>query len=431
MLQNKIDNYFFILFSIIPISIIIGSSVSLGNILLIDLSFIILLIYKKDFFFLKNKTVKLILLLYLYLIFNSIISLDFSFGAARNFGFIRWIIFFVALNYFFYKKNFINKVFIIWTISIIIIFLDVYFEVYFGKNILGFGGEEFGKRIVSFFKDEPIVGGYVNAFYLIIIGYLFFIFKNYSKIYQVAIIIISVLFVIAILLTGERSNAIKSFVAIFIFYSLFKNFSIKEKMFYFLAVLILLVGTVLSSDFLKIRYINQITGYNYNEYDLDGKKDIKKNLFTKNIFAQRHKTIYFKIYRSGINIFKDNPIFGVGNKNYRISACKIYNKKDKNYSKEFVCTTHPHQMYIEFLSEHGLVGTILLIFILYKLIFMKFKIILKSNNYIQLGCVAYLITIFVPFLPGGAFFGDFNSTLFWVNLSVMYAVNPKTNIFNN
>ena len=200
MLQNKIDNYFFILFSIIPISIIIGSSVSLGNILLIDLSFIILLIYKKDFFFLKNKTVKLILLLYLYLIFNSIISLDFSFGAARNFGFIRWIIFFVALNYFFYKKNFINKVFIIWTISIIIIFLDVYFEVYFGKNILGFGGEEFGNRIVSFFKDEPIVGGYVNAFYLIIIGYLFFIFKNYSKIYQVAIIIISVLFVIAILL---------------------------------------------------------------------------------------------------------------------------------------------------------------------------------------------------------------------------------------
>ena len=85
MLQNKIDNYFFILFSIIPISIIIGSSVSLGNILLIDLSFIILLIYKKDFFFLKNKTVKFILLLYLYLIFNSIISLDFSFGAARNF----------------------------------------------------------------------------------------------------------------------------------------------------------------------------------------------------------------------------------------------------------------------------------------------------------------------------------------------------------
>ena len=71
MLQNKIDNYFFILFSIIPISIIIGSSVSLVNILLIDLSFIIFLIYKKNFSFLKNKTLKLSLFFYLYLIFNS------------------------------------------------------------------------------------------------------------------------------------------------------------------------------------------------------------------------------------------------------------------------------------------------------------------------------------------------------------------------
>ena len=428
MLQNKIDNYFFILFSIIPISIIIGSSVSLGNILLIDLSFIILLIYKKDFFFLKNKTVKFILLLYLYLIFNSIISLDFSFGAARNFGFIRWIIFFVALNYFFYNKVFMNKVLTVWTVSIAMVLLDTYYEIYFGKNILGFGGQEFGQRIVSFFKDEPIVGGYINAFYLLIIGYLFFKFKDQIKKYQVMILIFSFIFIIAILLTGERSNTLKAIISMIIFYSLFGNFSIRQKIFYFLTALILLMITILSSDYLKIRYGHQI--FNHTVY-IDGVKDEKKNILTQNILVQHQKNIYFKIYHSGINVFKDNPIFGVGNKNYRISACKIYNKKDKNYSKEFVCTTHPHQMYIEFLSEHGLVGTIVLILILYKLIFMKFKIISKSNNYIQLGCVAYLITIFVPFLPSGAFFGDFNSTLFWVNLSVMYAVNPKTNIFNN
>lgn len=428
MLQNKIDNYFFILFSIIPISIIIGSSVSLVNILLIDLSFIIFLIYKKNFSFLKNKTLKLILFFYLYLIFNSLIAQDFILSAPRNFGFIRWIIFFIALNYFFHNKIFLNNVLIIWAIFITIVLSDIYFEVYFGKNILGFGGEEFGKRIVSFFKDEPIVGGYVNAFYLIIIGYLFFKFKDQTKKYQVMILIFTLTFVIAILLTGERSNTLKAFISMILFYSLFSNFSIKQKIFCLSAALILLITTILSSDYLKIRYGHQI--FNHTVY-IDGVKDVKKNIFTQNILAQPQKNIYFIIYRSGINIFKDNPIFGVGNKNYRLEACKTYKKKDKNYSKKFICTTHPHQIYIEFLSEHGLVGTILLIFILYKLIFMKFKIILESNNYIQLGCVAYLITMFVPFLPGGAFFGDFNSTLFWVNLSVMYAANPKTNIFEN
>ena len=50
--------------------------------------------------------------------------------------------------------------------------LDTYIESILGKNILGYG-ETHGARIVSFFKDEPIVGGYINGFYLIIIGYLF------------------------------------------------------------------------------------------------------------------------------------------------------------------------------------------------------------------------------------------------------------------
>jgi hypothetical protein len=35
----------------------------------------------------------------------------------------------------------------------------------------------------------------------------------------------------------------------------------------------------------------------------------------------------------------------------------------------------------------------------------------------------------LPLLPSGSFFSDFNSTLFWINLSIMYASNPDTNIF--
>ena len=41
----------------------------------------------------------------------------------------------------------------------------------FGRNILGYSAEG-DNRIVSFFKDEPIVGGYIFGFYLVIIGYL-------------------------------------------------------------------------------------------------------------------------------------------------------------------------------------------------------------------------------------------------------------------
>ena len=83
-LNKYIYNYFLFLFSIIPLCLIIGSAVSFINILLIDLSFIILLIYKKDFHFFKNNTIIYFFILFIYLIFNSFISIDFSEGILRN-----------------------------------------------------------------------------------------------------------------------------------------------------------------------------------------------------------------------------------------------------------------------------------------------------------------------------------------------------------
>ena len=92
--NQYITNYFLFLFSIIPVTMIIGSAVSVFNILLIDLSFIMLIVFRKDFSFLKSKPIIYLLVLYAYLIFNSFISLDFSNGLLRNFGFLRMIILF-------------------------------------------------------------------------------------------------------------------------------------------------------------------------------------------------------------------------------------------------------------------------------------------------------------------------------------------------
>ncbi|MFL2877584.1 MAG: hypothetical protein ACJZ8N_01225, partial [Candidatus Pelagibacter sp.] len=100
-LNRTLNSYFLILFSFIPISIILGSSVSLLNILLIDISFILLILNKKDYSFLKKDAVKYLLILYCYLIFNSFISIDVSSGIYRNLGFIRIIILFIAINFFF------------------------------------------------------------------------------------------------------------------------------------------------------------------------------------------------------------------------------------------------------------------------------------------------------------------------------------------
>ena len=96
---------------------------------------------------------------------------------------------------------------------------------------------------------------------------------------------------------------------------------------------------------------------------------------------------------------------------------------------KYKCTTHPHQVYIEFLAEHGALGTIIILSLFFLLIFQNLKKIIYSKNFIQIGAFIYLLSCFLPLLPSGSFFTDFNITLFFINLSFMYAINKSTNIF--
>jgi len=420
-MNNKILNsYFLFSFSFIPVSIIIGPAVSLINILLIDFWFVFLILYKKDYEFLSNKTVKLIIFLSLYLIFNSIIAKDFSMSANRNFGFIRFGILFLAFNYFFYDKNFTNKVLTVWTLTLFVLTLDTYIESIFGKNILGYG-ELYGSRVVSFFKDEPIVGGYINGFYLVVIGYLFHLNNKISNKYKNIIIIFSIFFLVAIILTGERSNSIKAMIGFFLFYFFNDVFKFKEKIFYTLLLISILAFLLNTSNFLKLRYGGQFFKPIISTLLINN--EIKKNEIDN--VTKLKDNIYLDLYQSGFTVFKNHLIFGVGNKNYRVETC--LNKENPKYK----CNTHPHQIYFEFLAEHGLVGSIILFFILFKLIFGKIKIIIVSKNSLQLGCLFFLTTSFIPFLPSGSFFADYSLTIFWINLSILYAVEKKTNIYTS
>ena len=139
MLNKNINNFFVILFSIIPISIIAGSAVSLITILFIDACFLVLIVYKKDYSFLKSDAIKYLLILYIYLLFNSFISIDQNIGLLRNLGFLRLIILFVAFNYFFKDKHLLKKVLITWTLIFSVILVDIFIENFTGKNLVGFG----------------------------------------------------------------------------------------------------------------------------------------------------------------------------------------------------------------------------------------------------------------------------------------------------
>ena len=328
----------------------------------------------------RDKKIQLLFILYLYLIFNSFVGIEFSNSVNRNFGFIRFIIFFAAFNYFFFNYKNFYKIFIIWAIVIVIVILDIYYESFMGHNILGFG---YGDRIFGFF-NKPIAGSYVISFYLLVIGFLYEFSKNNNYLIKYLIFIISIIFLLSIVITGERSNTIKAILAFIVFYAFIKNFSFKEKIISLISALLLISVVFANSSFLKMRYIGQLLIY-FQEKD--------------ELINYYYKSPYLNLSRSGIEVFKKYPYFGVGNKNYGFETC--WDKE--TYNPNYHCNSHPHQIYSEFLAEHGILGTVISLFIFFKLFFALLRKIDITKNAIQFASFIYILTVFIPILPSGAF----------------------------
>ena len=91
-------------------------------------------------------------------------------------------------------------------------------------------------------------------------------------------------------------------------------------------------------------------------------------------FTERFQNIkYFAHYDTALKIFIDYPLNGVGSKNFRKNALikNILMKNLKN--SQFRCSTHPHQIHFEVLSEQGALGYLIFFFMISFFIYNNLK----------------------------------------------------------
>jgi O-antigen ligase len=130
-------------------------------------------------------------------------------------------------------------------------------------------------------------------------------------------------------------------------------------------------------------------------------------------------------YYTAVKIFQKYPIFGVGNKNFR-EECLKEEYKNNDYKRIAErCATHPHQIYFELLSEHGLIGTIAIISVIFFILYKSFNIYLINKNSIHLASILFIIAQFLPVIPSGSFFTSWGATIFWLNFSILIFYNNK------
>ena len=395
-----------IFFGFLPVSYIYGNSTINLNLILLNLLFLANCIHTNNWSWTKDNLFKSLLFLYFFLILNSTIAYYVGHnvqteGIIRSFSFIKFILLIFAFKILISKYEMLKKIMKIWLIIILVFIFDIFFEKLIGNNILGYISPD-GTRIVSFFKNELVVGGFVFCFGSAVASFYLSDHNAEKKFTTLFLLIIPV----AVFITGERANFIKStilFLLIIIFIDRYRLIINKKIILSFVLISITLLFNF--SKNLTIKYTEFFNRINFVEKDekiINRIQDIK----------------YFAHWDTAIKIFKNYPILGIGNKNFR-NECG----KDKYYNKDLKftghrCSTHPHQIHFEILSEHGLIGYTIIIFILTKFLFNNFSYYKDKKEIFYFSNATYLLLFFTPLLPGGGVFSTFNGTFFWIIFSL-------------
>ena len=461
----KTFNFTFIKILIVclPFFLITGSFLSDLSCTLIGVLFLLHCSFTKNFKEYKNIFFFYFFLIFIYINLNSLLfSFDLKKSLETSFAFVRIILFFFALSFFFRKFNVLKKYFLFsFLFFILILLVDSLYQFFIGHNLLGVAPVD-NSRITSFFSKQ-IMGSYVSRMLPLAIGICFLLnFK--TKINLALIFICSIL----IILSGERLSF--TYLFMFIIFYLIIDFN-KKYFFYFISLFCLLFIFLFFYNSKNIDRIFLHTFHQLNE---------KRNTVT--FLSYRHILHYETAY----NMFLDKKLTGHGLKSFRylcddpkysvsdkivkdikeigkavrspidgiinftnkvknnVSNVDVVLKSDSGeildhipashtfyplvvngsyvskgelifYTYEFQngCNTHPHNIYLQFLSELGFVGFALFVFmffyIFFNLLLLIFKHFKKSISIKEKCMASILFGLFIsmfPLFPSGNYFNN-------------------------
>lgn len=391
--------FFFIAFSFFPLALVIGNIVA--EFILILLIFFLFIDLNKKIIFesFRNKILLIFILFYIIAIISSIFS-DFWLASLKPSIFNWRFIFFIIAAHFIIQKNQTKLIFFLKIFSILLIFLSVdgIFQYYFNFNL--FGMNKFHEiRVSGVFGKKLVLGSFLSKIYPLYLSLYFYLIADLKKIFKASIYIVSFLVTVAIIISGERAALYSHLLFIFLIF-LFMFPQIKSKKHFFLTLLFIFIFVLqlfIKDYSYKKRLLNPII--NFFSHGI---------LFTP--YHQEH-------FETAIKIFLNNKIIGSGPNTFRFKCLDFVD--EKKFSQGInACATHPHNTYLQLLSETGIFGFVL-IFILFtavcvnycKIFFYNYKNKFVLNNSYLTIISAFIVYLF-PISTNGNFFNNWLNCIF-------------------
>jgi len=262
------------------------------------------------------------------------------------------------------------------------------------------------EQFFQFSKDLGIISLYGA---LIGVGSLFILSKNNSLSYNFIILFGALLGISASILAGGRGSWIAAFLTTIIFFFLnpLRWSKFKKSLFFYFIIIFSLMGYLIPETGVKHRIdqgLEDILMYDENRLSETGAGQALGSVGAR-----------LEMWRSALYIFKQNPIFGVGEGNFKEKNTELINKGLINSKTiEFL---HPHSEYLSTLVEQGLVGLCALLFLFLNPLIKCYKELKleprNPNSNVLLVFTASLILHFLFYSFTNGVFDHQNTTLFF------------------
>jgi O-antigen ligase len=150
-------------------------------------------------------------------------------------------------------------------------------------------------------------------------------------------------------------------------------------------------------------------------------------------FNNNNSPQYLKEFSTFYDTWLLNKYIGGGIKSFRY-YCHMRKNIEKNST--FICNMHPHNYYLEILTETGIIGLVIItsffLGVLYISFFKKYftRSLLNNNNHIIPFIFLFIVEIF-PLKSTGSFFTTGNTTYFFLILAILIGLTRKDNSIEN
>ena len=427
----KTNFYFNLLIALIPLSFILGNlAINLNLILIIIFS---LFRFKKELFKIKFLLLDKIFFLFFFLIIFTGVYNDIYFiikdaypedyqTTKKSFLYLRYFLFYFSIRFLIEQKIINLKYFFISCLFFsLFVSFDIIFQLIVGKDIFGYTIIN-SRKLSGPFGDELIAGGYLLRFSIFSLFLLPLFYKKISDRFLYLIIpLLICTFIAGIILSGNRMPLI-----MYIFTLLLIIIFQKQTRKY----LIVFIATSLIVFSLTYKFNLKVKN-NFDNFYFQINKMIE--LIYKKDFQNEKAPDHLKDFTSFYNTWKMNKYLGGGIKNFWY-YCAVEQTLRKNSLT--VCNTHPHNYYLEIMTETGLIGLTIFLIILIQILSITFyqkyftNSSLQNNNVIVPFIFLFLCEIF-PLKSSGSIFTTNNSTYLFFLIAILIGICNREKLIEN